>query len=589
MSQISLTGSSLTYTQDFNSLSNSATPTNTLPTGWEIFETGTGAAADQMYIGNDGSGNGGNTYSYGAPSSTERALGSLASGSVLANFGAKFTNNTGTTITSLNLTYKGEQWRLGNTALHTDTLYFMYSTNATGVSDVGATWTPVIALNLQSIVTSGAATGAIDGDINATVINSTINVSIANGSSLVIKWSDPNIIGSDDGLAIDSLTATFATGTPPPPSYRPIITALSPADNSTNVATTSNLAITFDRQVQKGTGNIYIINEATQATQMIDVTTTAVTVAGNVATITGITLAQSSLYHVMFDSTAFDTAGYKSYGIYDTVAWNFATVVPPPPPATSLTENFDASCGATPSNLPLGWVKYSVTGSQQWNCTSFGYNNTPAVSMNGFQSGNNVNEDWLITPQLDLNAMVNAYIQFRAFKKFAGNDLEVLVSNNYSGVGDPTVATWTNLNVNFAAVDTNWQKFEGNITPYKSQLMHVAFKYISTAADGSQWKLDDVTTTQFPLSIVNFSKASLKFSVLGNATTNEISLGYNLNAGKYQLSIFDVTGREVYKQDLNVQKGAQRATISGLNLTSGMYIIKLSNGNEFGVAKAIVQ
>jgi len=58
----------------------------------------------------------------------------------------------------------------------------------------------------------------------------------------------------------------------------------SPADNSTNVSNTANLVLTFNENIQKGTGNI-LVKESGITTQTIDVTSAAVTVSGNTATI----------------------------------------------------------------------------------------------------------------------------------------------------------------------------------------------------------------------------------------------------------------------------------------------------------------
>jgi hypothetical protein len=100
--------------QNFNTLSNSASPSNTLPTGWYLTEVGTGAAADGLYVVGIGSSNAGGAYSFGATSATDRALGSLGSGSVTPiHYGAQFTNNTGSVISSFTISYGGEVWRRG--------------------------------------------------------------------------------------------------------------------------------------------------------------------------------------------------------------------------------------------------------------------------------------------------------------------------------------------------------------------------------------------------------------------------------------------------------------------------------------------
>ena len=95
--------------------------------------SGTGAAADGSYVVGTGSSNAGGAYSFGAASSIDRALGSLGSGTVTPiQYGAQFTNNTGSVITSLTISYTGEMWRRGTaTATAGEGLTFAYSTDAT--------------------------------------------------------------------------------------------------------------------------------------------------------------------------------------------------------------------------------------------------------------------------------------------------------------------------------------------------------------------------------------------------------------------------------------------------------------------------
>lgn len=74
-SQVSLTGA--TYNQDFNTLALSGT-SSTVPAGWLFSESGTNA--NTIYTAGTGSGNAGDTYSFGAASNSERAFGGLQSG-----------------------------------------------------------------------------------------------------------------------------------------------------------------------------------------------------------------------------------------------------------------------------------------------------------------------------------------------------------------------------------------------------------------------------------------------------------------------------------------------------------------------------
>jgi len=211
---VSLTTSGAAYNQNFDTLSNVAgSTTNALGiTGWFMDETGGGARDNDQYGVDTGSSNTGDTYSYGAAGSTDRALGALRSGTAIPNFGANFSNDTGGTISSLLIGYTGEQWRLG-TAARTDGLNFQISFNATGITDNAATWTGVSALNFVTPFTTTA--GARDGNaaVNRTALSFEItSLNIANGANFWIRWVDIDATGADDGLAIDdfSITATSA-------------------------------------------------------------------------------------------------------------------------------------------------------------------------------------------------------------------------------------------------------------------------------------------------------------------------------------------------------------------------------------------
>src|SRR4051812_43080509 len=136
---VSLTTLGSAYTQNFDTLSNTAGSTTnnlTIP-GWFMTETGGGARDNEQYGVDTGGSGTGDTYSYGAAAATDRALGSLRSGALSPIFGAAFSNGTGSTITSLAVAYNGEEWRNG-TAARTDQISFQYSLDATDLTT--GTW-----------------------------------------------------------------------------------------------------------------------------------------------------------------------------------------------------------------------------------------------------------------------------------------------------------------------------------------------------------------------------------------------------------------------------------------------------------------
>ncbi len=214
--QVSLTTLGSPYTQDFAGLASSGTTNTALPTGWAFLETG--SAANTTYAADTGSNTAGNTYSYGLASDPDRAFGALLSGSLTANLGAQFTNNTGSTVNDLAIAFNGEQWRIGNNGTaRDDRLEFEYSLDATSLST--GTWTAVTALNFTNPIKTAASAGALNGNqaANRTAVSASITgLSIANGAGFWIRWKDFNATSSDDGLAIDDFSLT-PTGTIPPP------------------------------------------------------------------------------------------------------------------------------------------------------------------------------------------------------------------------------------------------------------------------------------------------------------------------------------------------------------------------------------
>jgi len=212
--QVSLTGANPTYSQDFNTLATSGTTNALAITSWGLNETGSGA--NQQYRAGDGSTNNGDTYSFGTGTNTDRSLGGVASAAVQTSFGVSFLNNTGNTVTAAQISFKGEQWRRGiTTAGAKDTLRFAYSTNATSLSDAAATWTSVAQLTFTSINTDAApSTGtALNGNTVSANLSSSITLNIPSGGRLWLRWVDPNVISSDDALAIDDFASSFTTTT----------------------------------------------------------------------------------------------------------------------------------------------------------------------------------------------------------------------------------------------------------------------------------------------------------------------------------------------------------------------------------------
>ncbi|WP_146819050.1 beta strand repeat-containing protein, partial [Flavobacterium noncentrifugens] len=281
--QYSYATMSSTYSQSFDDLGLAATTTVTGGilnnksanlNGWYFVESGT--SANTTYSAGTGSGTGGDTYSLGTASGTDRTLGSLRSGSVAPTYGFYFKNTTGSTVTSIDIAYTGETWRIG-TANRIDQLDFQYSTTATSLTT--GTWVDYNALDYAN---PGQALGS--GSIQHTsAISATISgLSIANNASFFIRWVDADATSSDDAMGINNFTMKASPSGPlVTTSAATVITATGATLNASINANGTTAATSFDY----GLDNTYGTNVAGSPSSISGTSATAVS-----ATISGLSV-----------------------------------------------------------------------------------------------------------------------------------------------------------------------------------------------------------------------------------------------------------------------------------------------------------
>lgn len=155
-------------------------------------------------------------------------------------------------------------------------------------------------------------------------------------------------------------------------------------------------------------------------------------------------------------------------------------------------ETFDSDLGT--------WSGYTITGDDQvWVWADFG---DPAgcAKMSGYAGGALDNEDWLISPVIDLSGATNTVLNFQEAINYGGpieTQQTVWVSTDYSGSGDPTAATWTELTVTGRASGGSWdfvQVDEVDLSSYDGEsTVYIAMKYLSDMDDAATWEVDNIT------------------------------------------------------------------------------------------------
>ncbi|MEH3114870.1 lamin tail domain-containing protein [Pedobacter terrae] len=210
--QVSLTVLNTAKSENFDSMT--ATGTSTI-TGWSAVKaSGTNTAAVGSALSltvYSTSSNSGAAYNAGTSGAADRSLGSLASGALVPRFGASFQNNTGATVTSIDLAGVMEQWRTGSNATVNEKLNFEYSFNASSIADASATWLPLSGMDLNEKLTSTTTAAGVDGNLpaNQTAISGSITaITWTNGATLYIRWTDTDDLGSDGIYSIDDFSIT---------------------------------------------------------------------------------------------------------------------------------------------------------------------------------------------------------------------------------------------------------------------------------------------------------------------------------------------------------------------------------------------
>jgi methionine-rich copper-binding protein CopC len=209
---------------------------------------------------------------------------------------------------------------------------------------------------LQTIAVSNAAVNVSGSTVTinppSDLPAGTVNVQMQAGSFKDL--ANNNYAGITNVSTWAFTTAAVVDATPP------TVTTFSPLDGAANVDISTNLSITFNESIQKGTGNI-LIKTGTTTLQTIDVTTDAVSVSGNTVTIDPPTdLSAGKAINIQIASGAFkDQPGNNYAGITNETTWNFTTIADNTDPSFVSPTPSVSNIGTTTLNID---VKLTETG-----------------------------------------------------------------------------------------------------------------------------------------------------------------------------------------------------------------------------------
>ncbi len=142
---------------------------------------------------------------------------------------------------------------------------------------------------------------------------------------------------------------------------------------------------------------------------------------------------------------------------------------------------------------------FSVNGNQIW-----GQYTTPGgigcAKMTGYVSASqsDANEDWLISPALNLSLYSGTKLSFQSAMKFGttgDGTLKVYYSTNFTGSGDPTTAAWTEITGATLPAGADWNFVASgdlDLSFLHVNNVYVAFKYTCGTTNVPTWEVTNV-------------------------------------------------------------------------------------------------
>ncbi|MBI5540534.1 MAG: DUF5017 domain-containing protein [Bacteroidia bacterium] len=158
-------------------------------------------------------------------------------------------------------------------------------------------------------------------------------------------------------------------------------------------------------------------------------------------------------------------------------------------PVNIINETFTTSLGT--------FTQYNVLGDQIWAASSYG------AKMSGYSGSYYANEDWLISPSINFNNYNSETLSFISTMNYgtAGDgSLKLYTSLDYSGTGNPNLATWTEVTPLTLSPGSWTDTPSGNIdlSALNGTNVHFAFKYTCSTSNVATWELTTLMLSAKP-------------------------------------------------------------------------------------------
>ncbi len=212
------------------------------------------------------------------------------------------------------------------------------------------------------------------------------------------------------------------------------------------------------------------------------------------------------------------------------------------------------------------FITSDLIGSQAWNGTVGSY-----AEMNGYENSAYDNEDWLVTPSINLDNSDNNIFEFMAYYNSDGPNLKLFYTSTFSG--DASASTWTEIPIITPSEKLIWEYIRVDISALTGSV-YFGFKYTSNTTDGAaDWRVNNIFVSGVNNTPTNIDNTSANISVFPNPFDTQIIVKAN---GIASVELINAIGQSVLKIKGN---NLNEFTLPTSRLAKGIYIVKITEAN----------
>jgi len=231
-----------------------------------------------------------------------------------------------------------------------------------------------------------------------------------------------------------------------------------------------------------------------------------------------------------------------------------------------------------------GWIQKDVLGGNNWFTSSAPSSTDYYAKISGYSAPNSVaNDDWLISPKMNLSSYSSAVLTFRsAYKDINASSpriLEVYITNSYNTSSMPDSASWVKLSPTLSAGNYTWTN-SGDVslsayTNTSDTAVYIAFRYISTNTKNGTWEVDNIKVvgSTTPNAIKEVSNTP-KLNVFPSVASSTVNITYSSPAKS--IAVLNMVGQIVY----NSLNPTEKIDLSGLSQGNYIIVVDYKNGNK---------